>query len=987
MASQETTLITSYPLGDSTSSEVSSSVDAFVSIEPTVTEWTQVTKKPKKINNKYKHVNINVDNKINEEEFVMKFAPIVNTCETVNIISSTGISSNKETVVIPNFVGGGASISYYSGMRALIAPLLEKLSTLDRVLKNEEHQNAYHDNVVGFINTMTNEPTTTSHICMLDFQTGTGKTTIGTIISLLRVLNYDEQLVVIVPSIMANKKMSVASVVADVLTGLIDKAQVLNIALDEKPNTSQFYRVIISTPKMLDRVGTFITKRCTIFADELDFYINDKDVIIKTLLDDKAEMSFSNIEKKYNNIRAVYSNEFNSVQFKKDRSILACVTLIFALNEDQSNQVLKLQLSKKLKSAECVEFATKLSQDYKDKVLRKAFLEQCRATLTQRVNAVISVLESHINDVRTAFYFYLRLLSPDRYSDNYDKQPFNSLQYVINENNILECISYMDGVRDNINNIERTVKFVKFNYGELYQRNYELDKFCGFYQNINPSMMVCSSATLNVGYMGWYPPNEIIKMYLSPEHLIEYNFKHITSPIDVFMVNIASVDVVDRITGDDSSRRQIYGHADIFSAKALLVSEVCCPIMKETEGSIKPRILIQCKGRSLNPKTGEIQLSQHDIIEEALTTRYYETGEKFTSDPTYYNDTEFGTIISTIEETDGLRGLNFPVTDVIMCEVGNMMNIRSLLQALRIGRMCYAIDETMRVVVFYRGYKCTDYGDTEEAVATKFANILSEKGCNIRNITLNRENTPDRRFNTKAPWTTNIFTGEEFVAPPSMEIDITRDITPINNANRPLVCACVRPNCHFLHVGHYIDSIKIREQLAPRHITRIKKAYDTYKGYVPACMRLRESSCPKCYHYKVGQIQTEACVINGCSKLHYTQDENGIQVYNGSGTPLHLFCKKAKTDAFCCNALTGGRCRRRVVDSHEHTHDCQYAHCEEDEINWVSNINKKQVVGKTHKWQDVSPSTSLITFSAEKPLREQIHDAWLKCGHLIKIIK
>jgi hypothetical protein len=834
--------------------------------------------------------------------------------------------SNFISVNVPEYTGTGQRVIVREEIKETVNGVISKLNTLNRILKNPEHHQAYSDVVKSFIDKMSVDYAT-KQIFMLEWVTGTGKTVNGTLLSLLHAINMDKQLVIIVPNTKLNKEMSVASEIEKMLDGVINKSLILNTT---SGNTykDKFYRIIIATPRDLKKVMNKITKKCVVFADEIDFYVNDEYAIMKTLFDSESVQSVANTTEKYNEILRFFTDEKRKIT-KKNKY------------ETELEMYQGLVEAKKLKTTNPAE-ASKIMSKYDItevkkfmSVCNKEYIDTIKVSLAN-ITSEIEMIKQKIISVIGTLNFYVQLINPKYIPGEQVKQQFGKLNYVFDENNLNMCVStletiyrFIDGQNVSISNV------VDLKISEQPKEITDLDYFCSFYYNVQPSVMVCASATMNVPLMGYFTPDQVISNYMTAEKTV-FTFNHIVSPIKVSLINFSSPEAVDRITGC-TKKRQNKAWADIFSAKVDFYLNQCRPFLSG-------RTLIQCKGPSI--QNGKLAESQKDYIETALIEEYKNTGRRFTSDPDYYNEESYDTIINTVDESTALRGLNFRVQGVVMFEVGNHLNIKNLLQAIRVGRMCYEIDEEMNVIIFYRGYKGSANGTTEEPVVNSFATILEEQGCSIERIVLDEYNTPDRQTTPRVNWSRNFFTD----TPHTQVFNPQQDISPIIRANRPVVCACTKRNCSFPHVKHCLGILEKNGT----NVQEIQRQLHNYPCFVPKETRMRVGLNP-CHYYSQGRnVKIECKNVSSCSKVHYFEQEDRLFYYTAETTdktPLHVFCKNAYTDTFRCTSHHS-TCSRITVPDANHIHDCQLPHCEEFSrlhIGFMRTERKSEQ--KTHSWK------------------------------------
>jgi hypothetical protein len=945
--------------------------------------WTDVIKKPKK---EKKRVEELVDKRVENIPIIDIEHEDLEDYEIPKIEMSTGNHSETTTVHVPGFTGDGQEITVYKNRLELLEPIFKRLEKLNRVLRNPEHQVAYREVIKRFIKKMTEEyePTKTD-ICLLKFVTGTGKTTIGVLMALVRALNYDEQLVVIVPRTELSKQMSISTEVMKVIGDLLPENQILNLAAKQYIRKEMSYRVIICNPDNLSYVlkHQLIKKKCTIVADEADFYLNDEAAITKTLFTPTSPQYVLTVQNQYEEIMAWYKQ---NVPFLKENKIITeWYEVIKTLVNIENLSKDSIKENKKKAKTIFVELRA-VKGSIIDAIVKKYGTDVSKAytaikekydTYKNKCDRIISKIKVVDDELKR----YIDLMDPFYEEGKEVRQPFTKLRYIIDVSVMRDCRRFLFSLLNLINGCDVKIIFADIKFGDLPTYITELDKFCSFFMKVKPTMLVAASATLNVPLMGWYTPIEVINRYLPPQNepWTVLDFNHIVSPIKVHLINFSSPEIVDRITGEDDSKRKEKYWADLFSAKVAFYLEMCRLHLNGNNG----RDLVQHKGSTLDRMTKKPAPSQGDYIVEALIDEYRKTGKLFTNDPNFYNDSDYDTILSNVDEATALRGLNFRVEKVIMFETGNYSNIKNLLQAIRVGRMCYNIEEEMHVVVMYRGYQSSVNGTTEVSVANKFADILEKQGCNINLITLNKDNTPCRsQANPRAPWPVNVFTGEPLdvsISQDPLSSVPERDLAPIIKANRPLVCACARKNCNLLHVVHYLNGEgQLRAILKPSEIEKITKHLALYPGFVPACCRLR-STCMVCPDFKRSSLQTVRCEnFSQCKKAHYYRHASGELFQdpeNESSVPVHIHCKRALTNAFPCNGRDGLRCSRRLVgEESNHQHDCQLAHCEEgSDIFNIPRIKKQvkkawaQAPVKTNAWASVEQPKQEVPVVNTKP--------------------
>jgi hypothetical protein len=323
-------------------------------------------------------------------------------------------------------------------------------------------------------------------------------------------------------------------------------------------------------------------------------------------------------------------------------------------------------------------------------------------------------------------------------------------------------------------------------------------------------------------------------------------------------------------------------------------------------------------------------------------------GITYTDDPAFFNDERYQVILSTVDEAERLRGLNFRVTFVVLCEMGNISNARNLLQAIRAGRMCYNIEKIMRVFIFWRGFQYQV--GTEKQAAENIKEILEEIGYETRDICITHNpdqkssqvelvDVPNRLLHgqSQAPWSNNIFTKGEYV--PFVKKATSQEYANmINQANRPAVCACNRPQCKYLHVRHVLGMLTNILGVSRGRIDYIIRELETYPRFIPLECRLRSGFQP-CREYSYGNYKPSRCDnLASCKKAHYyeiIQKANGKTVisylpyqsaFGQTRVPLHLHCTRAFRET--CHSSEGRACSIPIIPGTQHSHDCHLPHCE-----------------------------------------------------------
>lgn len=871
-----------------------------------------------------------------KSDFQFEFSRIHHE-DAMLLLEDGSVSENFLSVQVPEYTGTGQTVIIREEYKDTLQGVIKKLNKLNRVLKNPEHHQAYCDVIKSFIDKMSVDYTT-KQIFMLEWVTGTGKTVNGTLLSLLHAINMDKQLIIIVPNTRLSKEMSVATEIENMLDGVINKELILNTT-SSNTYKDKFYRVIISTPRDLKKVMNKITKKCIVFADEIDFYVNDENAIMKTLFDPESSQSVINIREKYAEILRTFNEKRRLINEKNKitQEIAMFDALVEAKRLKQTDPAAAKAIIDVFDQKEIKKLALVCNQD-------KEYINKIKMSLEKIEQNIEPIKKNILFVLGTIKQFYIPLINPTYNPGEQVKQQFTKLNYVFDEENLSECIRALEKMYRYINCEQVVINGIpELKISEPRREITDLDNFCSFYYNVQPTIMVCASATMKVPYMGYFTPEQVVSNYMTAEKTV-FTFNHIVSPIKVSLINFSSYQTVDRITGCTEERDEKYKRwADIFSAKVDFYLKQCRPFLQG-------RTLIQCKGPSIY--NGKLKESQKDFIEVALTKDYLSTGKRFTSDPDYYNDESYDTIINTVDESTALRGLNFRVQGVVMFEVGNHLNIKNLLQAIRVGRMCYDIDEEMNVIIFYRGYKPSEQGSSETAVVESFATILEEQGCSINRIVLDESNVPDRQSSPRTEWSRNLFT-ETPVEPVS---NPQTDLSPIIRANRPVVCACTKYNCTFPHVKHCLGLLEKNGI----NIPQITRQLENYPCFVPKETRMRVG-LNACHYYSTGKIIKVECKnVGSCTKVHYFEESNRLYYYTAETrdkTPIHMFCKNAYTDTFRCTSHHSS-CARITVPDVNHVHDCQLPHCEEYSKLHVSYFRTERRDTKKHVWCVPPPSTT-----------------------------
>lgn len=870
-------------------------------------------------------------------EFKFEFSRINHEDAMLLLENSQMTEANFISVPVPKYTGMGQTVIVREDIKETTTGLINKLNSLDRVLKNPDHHDKYREVVKSFIDKVSVDYST-KQICMLDWITGTGKTVNGTLLSLLHAINMDKQLVIIIPSTKLSNEMSIASEIKQMLETVIDPSLIFNVQ-ENNIKKDKFYRVIISTPRMLTRIINKITKQCIVFADEVDAYVNDENAIMKSLYDETSSQSMTRTLQKYNEILTFFTTERQRIS-QKNKYMYEIEMFNAMVEAKKLKEVNPIEASKLIANFNMEDIKNIASVCKKDPEYIKKITQ-----FVDNVTGMFSKFQQKIECVIGNLQFYLQLIKPRYIEGQNVKQEFTKLNYVFDEENLNMCITTLENINRYMNREKINVgTLVSLQFRETRRDTSELDQFCSFYYNVQPSIMICASATMNVQLMGYYTPTEIISTYIDSEKTT-FSFKHFVSPIKINIVNFSNPDTVDRITGC-TTKRENKGWADIYSAKVNFYLEQCRPFLQG-------RTLIQCKGPSV--RDDKLAVSQKDFIETALIEEYKNSGRMFTSDPDFYNDLSYDTIINTVDEATGLRGLNFRVNGVVMFEVGNKLNIKNLLQAIRVGRMCYEIEEEMNVIIFYRGYKSTQEGTTEEEVVSSFASILQEQGCAINRIKLDEFNTPDRQNVPQAEWSRNFFTSGVEETKSELATKLAReqntDLTPIIRANRPVVCACTRNRCSFPHVRHCLGLLEKNGVC----VEEIKRQLDNYPLFVPKETRLTVN-IQKCMDNFRTVHKIECKNVASCKKLHYFEEDGKIYKYtteNTNKTPIHIFCKNAYSELFSCTSHHS-TCTRITVPDSNHIHDCQLPHCEEYSrlriFTYVPQERTEQKQSKMHVW-------------------------------------
>ena len=892
---------------------------------------------------------------------IQQFIPETSTgvSEKMDFTSSTVLGGSNEfsTIAIPQFApscnGDGQIFSFPKQLKKetkkTIISIIESFSKLDRELKNPEHREAYHNLVADAIRGILQLDTSVFNIFAFDWVLGMGKTSIGVRLATIKAMIDGSQLVIVVPNTQLSKEQSIAHFIGEDI--LKDTVSIANIALGERVDFRQHYQVIITT---LTHHNTECVKRLIrgptiVFADEVDVYVNDTFAVLEEISNLQSPQSLTKIVELYGEIekdvawfKAICVPKMEAINKLKPFAEYASVSV-----SSTTTAALKEQAKKRLISLVTEDVVRKTLGNYKAlgksagnfitdlKVLEDEFSPE--TMLGRKINNI----KNRILHVLKNLTFYRELVEPSEEEFQRTKKirgSYPELEYSLDVNVIKSCIEYVKTARLFIDNGGNDIKLnsnpPKLSLTLPSFHNNLLDVFFSLKQEVSAKVMIIASATLCIEGRGWYSPLSLLQRYFPNTSINVSSFKKIVSPTLVDFINFASEEAVHRIVGVKNKQ------ADIWTAKANVVIEQILQLLEPGD-----RLLIQGKRASVSKK-GEASDSQMGYIATALRL----AGITYTDDPAHFNDERFQVILSTVDEAERLRGLNFRVTFVVLCEMGNVSNARNLLQAIRAGRMCYNIEKVMRVFIMWRGFQYIK--GTEKQACENVRSILEETGYDTRDIYLTHASprADDRKIDfievpnrllhgqSNAPWSCNIFTKEHYI--PFVRKTVTQEYkNMINTTNRPAVCACNRQQCSYLHVRNVLGMLSNVFNVSKDRINYILRELENYPRFIPLECRLRPGFQP-CREYSLGNFKTTTCDnVSTCRKQHYyeivQEDAFGKSiksylpyqnVFGQVRTPLHLHCSRALREQ--CYSSEGRACNIPIIPGTKHDHDCNLPHCE-----------------------------------------------------------